>query len=251
MPAPVRATGGFDGFPKDAFAFLKELAASQDKAWYEANKPRMEASLRGPAAALVQALSETFAARGVPLTGDAKRSMFRMHRDTRFSKDKSPYKTQVGVVLFRPGGGKDSPGVLYVHVAPGGCFAGAAFYHPEPDVLAALRSGIRARTDTFMAAVDALAEAGLSVEGESLTRLPRGFDDMAGSPAEDFVKMKSFITRRTLTNAQMGSAGAVGLIADFAQAALPLLRFGWTATEEARGMDQAGRLAKFLPGAAR
>jgi uncharacterized protein (TIGR02453 family) len=153
------------------------------------------------------------------------------------------------VVLFRPGGGKDSPGVLYVHVAPDECFAAAAFYHPEPDVLAALRSGIRARPAAFLAAVDALAEAGLSVEGESLTRLPRGFDDMAGSPAAAFVKMKSLVTRRTLTRTQMGSAAAVRLIADFAQAAMPLLRFGWTAADEARGMDQAGRLAKFMPGA--
>ena len=244
MPAPARKTtkapaaGGFAGIPKDAFAYLKELAACQDKAWYEASKPRMEASLRAPIAALVEALSETLAARGVPLTGDAKRSTFRMHRDVRFSKDKSPYKAHAGAVLYRPGGGKSSPGILYVHVAPSGCFAAAAFFQPEPDVLAALRSGIRARPEAFMAAVDALAAAGLAVEGESLTRLPRGFDDMAGTPAEPFVKLKSLIARTTLTQAQMGSAGAGGRVA-----------VDQTATDEARGMDQAGRLAKFLPNA--
>lgn len=244
MTAPAPA---FKGVPPDGLAFLAELAAMQDRAWFEANKPRYEASLRAPLAALVEALAAEFLARGVPLTGDAKRSAFRLHRDVRFSKDKSPYKTHAGLVLFRPGAAKEAPGMLYVHVHPGACFMAAAFYHPEPDVLAALRAGIRARPEAFAAIARVLRDAGAPVEGEALTRLPRGFEDMAGSEVADFLKLKSLITRRALTDKQLQSPKAVGRIADFAEVALPLLRFGWTATDEVRGLDQAGRLAKFLP----
>src|SRR5215212_5134450 len=80
----------FNGIPDDGFAFLRELAAAQDRAWYAANRQRWEDGLRTPLASLLAALTERLAAAKLPLRGDPARGVFRLHRDTRFAKDKRP-----------------------------------------------------------------------------------------------------------------------------------------------------------------
>jgi uncharacterized protein (DUF2461 family) len=109
----------FAGIPADGFAFLRELAEIQDRAWYAANKARWEQGLREPLVSLLAAVADRCAAAGIPLRADPKRGVFRLHRDTRFSADKRPFKTNAGGLLS-PDGGKDRPGLLYVHLEPGG-----------------------------------------------------------------------------------------------------------------------------------
>ncbi len=94
--------------------------------------------------ALIDDLTAAFAARRIPLRGDGKRSIFRLNRDVRFSKDKSPYKTHAGAVMTRSGSKKDN-GLLYIHIDPTGCFAAAGFYQPEARGLAALRKAMLAQ----------------------------------------------------------------------------------------------------------
>jgi uncharacterized protein (TIGR02453 family) len=229
--------GGFSGVRPAAFAFLRELASNQTKAWFEAHKPVYERELKQPLGRLVDALAGEFDRTGIPLTGDAKRSLFRINRDVRFSKDKSPYKTHAGLVWFRPGSGKDGAGILYLHVADEGCFAAAAFYLPEKDVLESIREGIRVRPEQFLAMKADLDAAGLELElSGGLTRMPRGFEDLADAPIAPFLKLRSFIIRQPLTKQQMEDPALIGTLAAFASAALPLLHFGWRAVDEVSGV---------------
>ena len=231
--------------PAAAFEFLRGLAANNEKAWFEANRATYESAVRDPVAVLTGAVTTELTHRGVPLEGDVKRSAFRIHRDVRFSKDKRPYKTHAGVVWYRQGSGKNGAGVLYFHLDPEGCFAAAAFYRPEPEVLDSIRERIRVHPDRFAAVEAALAKVKLNFGREDmLTRMPKGFEDMRATAVETALRFKSFVVRRDLTAKQVESKGLPGLIAGLAADALPLLRFGWDAVDEVT----AGRLV--VPAAA-
>ena len=227
---------GYSGYPADALPFLRDLAANNEKPWFEANRARYDASVKAPTAALIEAVADQLRVRELPLEGAPKRSAFRIHRDVRFSTDKSPYKTAVGSVWFRQGSGKDGAGVLYFHLAPGGCFAAAAFYMPPPEVLGAIRERIRVHPDRFLAMSAQLDTAGLRLRTtDTLSRMPKGFEDMAASPVAPALKLKSYMVARDAPAALVTSPKLVGFIAKLAHDALPLLRFGWDAVDEARG----------------
>lgn len=229
---PTEALGdAFDGIPSDGLAFLRELAGEQNRDWFAANKHRYEAALQRPLAALVVALSSALAERDIPLRGDPARSLFRINRDIRFSRDKSPYKTNAGLVLSREGG-KGSPGLLYLHVDPAGCFAAAGFYRPEPSHLGALRDAVLARPAAFAAAEASLAEAGLALgDGDPLSRLPRGFEAVTDPAVARVLKMRSLVVTHPLEAEALGDRALVTTLAEFGEAALPLLRFGWSALD--------------------
>ncbi len=219
----------FTGFGPRALKFFHELAMHQDRDWFLQHQTVFENEVQRPMAALVTTLAAELARRGVPLTGDPKRSIFRLHRDIRFSKDKSPYKTHAGAVLTQDGT-KGSPGLLYIHVSPEGSFTASGFYHPEPEHLAALRRAIAASPDRFQKVEQSLLKAGLTVgRDDALKRLPRGFEDVAAGAIAENLKLRSFVVHRDLAEDSLGRPRLVSEIADFAEAALPLLLFGWAA----------------------
>jgi uncharacterized protein (TIGR02453 family) len=227
--------------PPAALEFLRGLAANNDKAWFEANRATYESAVRAPVAALVVSVATELARRFVPLEGDPKRSIFRIHRDVRFSRDKSPYKTNIGTLWYRQGGGKAGGGVLYFHVAPDGCFAAAGFYMPEPEALDSIRERIRVQADKFQAMEAALAAEGLALgEGDPMSRMPRGFEDLKGSAVDPAIRMRSFMVRKPLPARVVHGKGLPTAIASFGAASLPLLRFGWDAIDEV----QAGSARK-------
>jgi uncharacterized protein (TIGR02453 family) len=221
----------FEGFAPVAFEFLRELAARQDREWMARNKAVYERSLRDPMASLVAAVSEGLAEAGSPLRGDPRRSVFRIHRDTRFSKDKRPYKTNIGATLTRDGA-KLSPGLLYVHIDPAGPFLAAGFYHPEPPTLHRLRRRLAERPDEWRETRARLAEAGLELSrGEALTRPPRGYEEVSDPDIGDVLKLKSWIVSSPLEETDTYDPALPQRIVRFAQAADPLLSFGWTAID--------------------
>jgi len=212
----------FTGFPAGALGFFTELAANQNREWFLANKPRYETTIRDPMASLVGSLSLVLAVREIPLRGDAKTSLFRINRDVRFARDKKPYKTNIGAILSRDGT-KRSQGILYLHVAPEGCFAALGFYMPEPDQLGALRAAIVARPESWRGIA-----AGLSLSREHLAaRLPSGIE--APSDLHETLRLKSFITRLPLNPSDFSSLDVIDRIAAFAEAGRPMLDFGWHA----------------------
>ena len=232
----VRATESpppppFGGFPPEALTFLRELAERQDRAWMAEKKELYERCLRDPLASLVVELSDRLAEVGSSLRGNPKRSLFRIHRDTRFSKDKRPYKTNVGATLTRDGA-KLSPGLLYVHIEPAGSFAAAGFYHPEATALDRLRKGLAERPDEWRDVRGRLADAGLALaRGEALVRLPRGFEAVTDPEAIEILKLRSWIVSQPLSEVDISDSRLIERVLTFASAAEPLLGFGWDALD--------------------
>jgi uncharacterized protein (TIGR02453 family) len=221
----------FAGFPEAGFDFLRGLAATQDRAWFEAQRATYEEALRAPMESLVLEVAEVLAQRRIPLGGDPRKAVFRIHRDVRFSKDKSPYKTHVGAVLARAGK-KPGSGVLYIHIDPEGCFAACGFYQPEPAALEAIRGAIAAKPAAYKRMLAGLAAKGLALAEDetALKRPPRGFDGVTDPVALDSLRRRSFVVQRALGRAQVAQPALVTEVAGFAEAAAPLLRFGWAAT---------------------
>lgn len=252
----------FPGFAPADLAFLTGLAAHNDREWFTAHRATYDDRLKPTLGALIEALNAAFAARDLPLAGDPKKSVFRIHRDVRFSKDKKPYKTHVSATLTRDGL-KLSPGLVYVHIEPeggpapafdpetidpmdpstlpsaqeaeagyagGGPFAAAGFYLSERPHIDAFRHAIVADPKGWAAVEKALVRAGLPLEpGEPTKRMPKGFEDQAGGPLEAALKKTRWLVRRPLTGAEIGGEGLAEIIADFAADARPLLAFGWKA----------------------
>lgn len=220
----------FQGFPPDALTFFEELAAHNERTWFLDNKARYETSVVAPFRALLQAVLLGCAARDIPLGGDPAKALFRIHRDVRFSADKTPYKTHAGSVLTRDGGKSPDGGIVYVHLAPYGSFVASGFYHPDPPRLGALREAIFTEPARFAEIEAGLADHGLTLDTEDrLTRLPRGYEEAAGTPVAETLRLKSFVVRRALRADELASPDLPARIVDFAAQALPLLRFGWQA----------------------
>lgn len=191
------------------------------------HKATFDLAVREPLASLVEALSERLRESGSPLRGDPRRSLFRIHRDTRFSRDKRPFKTNVGATLTRDGE-KLSPGLLYIHIEPARSFLAAGFHRPDPPTMSRLRLSLVEQPTSWRTARDGLARAGLGLEpGEALSRVPRGFDGVVDETDKDILKLKSWIVRTPLDEAECADPSLVERILRFSEDALPLLNHGW------------------------
>jgi uncharacterized protein (TIGR02453 family) len=227
------ASNSFAGFRSAALEFLAGLRDHNDPNWFKPRKAVYETEILAPFRALITALGAALATVGVPLIGDPDHAIFRIYRDVRFSADKRLYKTHAAAVLTRSGGKRD-PGLLYVHVEPGGSLAAVGFWHPEPSLLARLRRTILDDPDGFLEMTNHLAALGypVSCENERLSRPPRGFEAAKGTAAGEHVCWKNFIAEASLNDAEMQSPNLVGRIVDFALAARPLLDWGWAAADD-------------------
>src|SRR6516162_601860 len=134
--APIQ-TDTFTGFTPEAIQFLVDLADNNDRAWFNPRKAEYERLLKRPLEALCVALDERFKARDIPLEADPARSPFRIYRDVRFAKDKSPYKTHISASFAYVGGNPHGGG--YFHFQPGEMHIGGGLWRPEPATLAAFR----------------------------------------------------------------------------------------------------------------
>ena len=135
----------FDGLPADYFRFFKELSANNNREWFEANKARFKESVQAPLVAFVEAMAPRLKKVSKHFVADPRLnggSIFRIYKDVRFSKDRTPYKTHGGV-QFRHARGKDAhaPG-FYVHMGPGEVFFGGGIWMPPSDVLLTIRQAI-------------------------------------------------------------------------------------------------------------
>ena len=223
--------GDFRGFGPNALPFFKALKFHQSKEWFEENRGLYETDVLQPMVALLDDLTAAFAKKRVPLKAAGKRSIFRLNRDVRFSNDKSPYKTHAGALLTRSGG-KNDPGVLYIHVSPEGCFAAAGFHMPEPETLRKMREAIKAKPARFKAVLATLDKSGLKLgDDNQLTRVPRGFEAFKDGPLAEAFRLKSFIVEEPVADAVVCSSKLTDVMIGFADRALPLLRFGWAALE--------------------
>lgn len=233
---PQADIGPFGGFGPEALSFLEDLGANQNREWFLAHKEIYDDQIRRPMESLVETLSLAFAAHDVPLTGSAKTSLFRINRDVRFAKDKSPYKTNAGAVMSRDGT-KGGIGILYIQVGGDeGAFMALGFYGPEPEDLTALRQAVATDPGRWRAVEAALDDAGLVLSrGSPMVRMPKGYEAFAGTAVADVLKYRSLVVSRQVAPTRIGEPAFVDDIVAFARAGLPLLDFGRRAIDRARG----------------
>ena len=221
------ATFPFRGFGEKALPFFKALDFHQNREWFQENRALYDSDVYEPLCALVTSISETCTARGLPLRGSPKASIFRIHRDVRFSKDKRPYKAHASAVLTRSGAKNDN-GLFYVHIAPDGCFCAAGFYDLDAPKLSAFRQALTTAPAKYKALQKKLGEAGLAFDRQwSLKRPPREAAGIEDAEIIEALKLKSFITRRSIAPETIHGPGLVSDCVDFIEASLPLLDFGW------------------------
>jgi uncharacterized protein (TIGR02453 family) len=184
-------------FGPGLFKFLRDLARHNERDWFLANKPRYEAEVRAPLqrfiadlAAPLREISPHFIADPRTVGG----SMFRIQRDTRFAREKTPYKTWAAArfahARHREVGG-DAP-VFYLHLKPGECFLGAGLWHAQPPALRRVRDYMLGNPASWKAATRSAAfRRRFAMEGEALTRPPRGYDPE--HELIDDIKRKDFV----------------------------------------------------------
>ncbi len=128
----------FQGFGPQALPFFKALAFHQTKEWFEENRETYQSAVKATLGDFVDEVAARLAKAKIPIKGDRKSSLFRIHRDVRFSNNKDPYKTSAGAAMTQSAA-KGDPGVLYFHLSPEGCFFAAGFHNPDPAQLGKLR----------------------------------------------------------------------------------------------------------------
>ena len=224
------AAAPFTGFEPAALQFLVDLAANNDRAWFKPRKTEFERLLKRPMEALCVALGAEFDALHLPLEADPRHSPFRIYRDVRFSRDKSPYKTHLGADFpwndsrgdaERPRGAVGG----YFHLEPGNIFVGGGMWHPERARLAAFREKLDRDPSAVFRAIEDPRFVSVfgSVTGESLTRNPKGFPP--DHPYGQLLRLKDVIFSRPLSDHDVFSPNLPRAIARDLLAARPVLLF--------------------------
>jgi uncharacterized protein (TIGR02453 family) len=215
-------------FKPSLMKFLKELAKNNNRDWFQANKPRYEEQVLEPALAFLTALEAPFKKRVSPyFKVIAKRSggsLMRIYRDTRFSKDKTPYKTNVGIHI-RHELGKDvhAPG-FYFHIEPDEIFVGAGVWHPDSSALFQIREHIVDSDLEWSRIVNSRKiKATFSRPGDTLKRPPRDFD--ADHPLIEDLKRKDHFLLANFTAKQLQQPDIVKQTIDHFVQTKPFVRF--------------------------
>ena len=219
----------FSGFSPEALKFLRDLARHNDRKWFGPRKALYETELFEPLGALVADATDAMRKAKIPIGADPLRSRFRIYRDIRFSRDKSPYKTNLGAYLS-PAGERDEPGGLYIHIQPGKSFMAVAFYQLDKDQLLRWRTAMASDPKRFQTMLRALERNGLklSPESEALKRMPRGFEAHAESPIARYFRVGSFIVSEPLSDKDVSSRRVIDRMVALAKKAKPLLEYGRT-----------------------
>ncbi len=183
----------FPGFPPAGIAFLRNLKKNNNREWFNPRKPVFGEKVRQPMIELVGALHREMLRFAPEYVGEPAKCVYRIYRDTRFSKNKTPYKTCTSALMWRNGFRKDDCASYYFGISPEGIDIGGGVYSPQPEQLLAVRQHIADDPAGFRATFDVRKTKKLFGEltGESLARMPKGFDP--AHPAADLLKHKQYI----------------------------------------------------------
>jgi uncharacterized protein (TIGR02453 family) len=178
------------GFPEAGVAFLRDLAEHNDRAWFEANRKRYEQDLKEPVKRLSEAIVGVLNDVDPRHAIDPAKAMGRIHRDVRFSKDKSPYHTHVWFAFPLAGGAKGEGAAYYFGVDPEGAGSGGGCWEPPPEKMAALRGKLAVEHAKLRRIVDAAAfrKRFGELKGEAYKKVPKPYDP--DHPAGDLLKLK-------------------------------------------------------------
>jgi len=218
-------------FTKKALAFLRGIRAHNNKLWFEAHRADYENELREPMRFLIGEMDARMRKFAPEIGGDPKRSMFRINRDIRFSKDKSPYKVHAACWFAHRKSnakvGQDAEGGsagFYFHLEPGHCMVGAGLWMPPRPQLNAIRDAIAEKPAPFIKMVGTLKKfGGLDGDGATLKRMPRGYDE--NHKAAKWLKYQSFTAGRRIPDSAVTSAKLPALLEKEFEGLLPLVRW--------------------------
>ena len=214
-------------FTPATFGFLTELAANNNREWFLAHKSRYESDVKDPALRFITDFGPRLARISTRFRADPRAnggSLFRIYRDTRFSKDKSPYKTHTGI-HFRHEAARDAhaPG-FYLHLEPGSVFVGCGVWRPAGPALRKIREAIDEDPDAWLrASRDEGFQGSFELSGDSLIRAPRGF-----TPAHPLIvdlRRKDFIGVAQLDEDIVSSRGFLDLFDRLCRDAVPFQRW--------------------------
>ena len=229
----VPASREFSRFRPAALTFLRGLRRHNDREWFEAHRASYEEDVRAPLAALVEEVDVRLASSAPEIVGDPKRSLFRIHRDVRFSSDKSPYKTNAACWFYHGDAGRGVGSATTAHGGAGFYFdigpttstIGGGIWMPPRPTLARIRERIDEEPASLARVLRAPAlrrYGGLAKEA-MLARMPRGYD--ADHPAASLLRHQSFTLGRELTERELFSPRLPDLLAREYARILPLVRW--------------------------
>jgi uncharacterized protein (TIGR02453 family) len=183
----------FPGFPREGIQFFRGLSRNNNRDWFLPRKPIFEEHVKQPMCALVEALNSALLEYAPEYATDPAKAIYRFYRDTRFSKDKSPYKQQIAASFPRRGLERHQGGGFYFAISHKEVAIGGGVYMPAPETLLAIRNHIAIHHEEFRRITETRAVRRLfgELQGEQLSRVPKGF--ACDHPAEDLLRMKQFL----------------------------------------------------------
>ena len=212
-------------FPRQSLAFLRALKRNNRREWFQPRKEQFDAEVRAPMLAIVERLADDLRSIAPEIVVDPKTAMYRIYRDTRFSENKTPYKTHVAAVFPWRGLAKHEGAGLYFHVSPDDVWMGGGMYSPQTAQLQAVREHIAGNVRRMRAIVESPGfrrHVG-ELEGERLQRVPRGFPkDHAGA---EYLKYRQFLAGRELPPAMACSPKFYSTLIMVFRQVVPLARF--------------------------
>jgi uncharacterized protein (TIGR02453 family) len=214
-------------FEPGFFEFFEELSRNNNREWFQRNKARYENEVReamlrfiGDFAPRLRAISKFYDADPRPTGG----SMMRIYRNLRFSRDKTPYRTNAAAAFGHSDAGFGASPAFYLSLSPAEAFAGVGLFHPKPDALDHVRRAIMMRPAVWKRAVgDKKFLSRFDIEGDTLTRPPKGYDP--AHPLIEDIKRKDFIGGAQFTRAEVCSPRFLDLYTDLCRSAAPFMRF--------------------------
>lgn len=213
-------------FSRATFDWLEGLSDNNEKSWFDENREIYENKVRDPFADVLERLSVRFQDADLPLQGSSK-TMFRITRDLRFTKDKRPYSEHVSGLMTLSGAKSEAGPILYLHLGKDGGFAAAGFHQLKATRLKPIRERMIEKADIFDGVIAALDKAGLDWTMEDRVKtMPRGFGEYEDHRHADYIRMKSLIVRIDLPKVAWTSGDVLDRVERFGKAATPLLTFG-------------------------
>lgn len=211
----------------ELFEFLEDLARNNNRAWFNANKPRFERAVREPVLELIEQLDAPLRRSAPMLRVRARRSggsLMRIYRDTRFSKDKTPYKTNIGIsVRHQADENIHAPGI-YIHLAADECFVGAGCWRPQRETLVAIRRAIHTDPKAWHRARDQKKfRAVYEFAGESLKTAPRDYDK--DHPEIEDLRRIDYMALAKMSPSEFTDPGVVDRVVGLIRDAKPLMKF--------------------------
>lgn len=209
-----------------AFELFETLSQNNNKAWFDDHRDDIQAAAVVPLTDVLEAASEKLSTTSLPLRG-GRETLFRINRDIRFAKDKSPYKTQVSGLLTPDGSKSADEGVAYLQLDQHGGHMSAGYYNLSPEVLKRIRDGIVERPNEFKSVLQKLSNAKLELTREmALTAMPKGYAQHADAWFAEYLKLKVFLVRTKLAKKVWLDGKIVQALVDHTVTCAPLVRFG-------------------------